>query len=218
MKERGIIMRDWEVRAIQEGRKTMKRFVVKWPLRSRFDGCKSRLYFERDIPEMNERLSTWTRHPLFQFCPFGQVGERLWVRETWAPHADMPGSAIYRCDRGGDYQDTVTPNFRWRPSIHMPRWACRLVLEIVSVRVERLQDITEEDAEKEGVEHNGATDGSWSDSDGWIDYVDLASGGEGFPATTARESFQSLWDSIYGNWNLNPYVWVVEFRKVEDNR
>lgn len=92
------------------------------------------------------------------------------------------------------------------------------MLEITAVRVERLQDITEEDAMKEGVERNAAADGSWSNSDGWIDYVDLAAGGEGFPATTARESFQSLWDSIYGSWNPNPYVWVVEFRKVEDNR
>jgi hypothetical protein len=214
VKPRPILFSGPMVRAILNGRKTQTRRVVKWPLRFRSDGTKRRIYSERDISEMNERLVTWTRHPLFQFCPFGQVGDRLWVRETWAPHADVPREAIYRCDRGGDYQDTVTDGFRWRPSIHMPRWASRITLEITGIRVERVQDITEEDAKKEGVE--SVKYGSvWF----WKAYGHnpIPGGGELVATRDAKRSFQTLWTSINGpgSWGLNPWVWVVEFRKVE---
>lgn len=135
-------------------------------------------------------------------CRYGQPGDRLWVRETWAvPHrydhlgpSNIPVLGVrthYAAteERGG---------LRWRPSIHMPRWASRITLEITAVRVERLQDISEADAKAEGAEP----------------YL--------HPVHPAREQlrhvdgFQALWESINGpdSWDLNPWVWVVEFKRV----
>lgn len=114
-------------------------------------------------------------------CPYGAPADELWVRETWAPHADAPGSHLYRADPGGDYQDTVTPNFRWRPSLLMPRAACRIFLTLTEVLVERLQDITEEDALSEGCPP-GATS-----AEGVTDYNGYKS---------ARAWYRALWNSI----------------------
>ncbi len=99
---------------------------------------------------------------------------------------------------------------RWRPSIHMPRWACRLVLPLVSVRVERVQDITEEDARAEGVE-------LISSGPGWECWMGYGPHGS---CKSARESFRSLWVSIYGeeSWDANPWVWVAEWKEIEVSR
>lgn len=136
-----------------------------------------------------------------QWCPYGRVGDRLWVRETWAASPflnryaprDLPRETlvVYRAD------DVVNrSHFVWRPSIHMPRWASRITLEIVKVRVEQVQDISESDSFCEGIPE-------WTS-----------------PKQTfnPRMRFAELWDSInakrgYG-WNVNPWVWVIEFRKV----
>lgn len=144
-------------------------------------------------------------------CPYGQPGDRLWVRETWRlwdgqSHVQgepldpdvLDGSLIgldaqflkslpreYRADSGDDGP--------WRPSIHMPRWAIRITLEITAVRVERLQDISEADAQAEGC----------------ID-VDYSTG------RTYRAAYRELWEQIngHGSWAANPWVWVVEFRRI----
>ncbi|PRD68742.1 hypothetical protein C6P61_09580 [Malikia spinosa] len=137
-------------------------------------------------------------------CPYGQPGDRLWVRETWAaPHSDdaRPPRSIH-CDwtqihyaateeRGG---------LMWRPSIHMPRWASRITLEITGVRVERLQDISADDVRSEGCPDKpieGAEQAS----------IDLL----------AKLWYHDLWESINGSdsWNANPWVWVLEFKRVE---
>ena len=125
-------------------------------------------------------------------CPYGQPGDRLWVREAWAvPHrydhlgpSNIPVVGVrahYAAteDRGG---------LRWRPSIHMCRWASRIALEIVSVRVERLQDISVEDCRAEGGAYTSPLD--------------------------VRAWYRALWESINGpgSWEANPWVWVVEFR------
>ncbi len=186
MKERPILFSGPMVRAIRDGRKTQTRRILK-PQGAVLTDEKARSFGIRPPQTRN--------HPVVP-CPYGQPGDRLWVRETWAPHADMPTrAAIYRCDRGGDYQDTTTPNFRWSPSIHMPRWASRITLEIVSVRVERLNDISAEDAELEGCNR-------FVDSSGSYD---------------ARVQFCELWESIHGHgsWDLNQWVWVVEFKEVK---
>jgi hypothetical protein len=155
----------------------------------------------------------------------------LWVRETWAMRADVdPDSerskAIhylkYRAD--GDDLDMEWHSYnKWRPSIHMPLWASRIILEITSVRVERLQDISVEEAEKEGLSRITKDDGrTWKwgipDRDGlpgtdntgwpWSDWdVD------------ARKAFARLWDQVYGKtehaWANSPWVWAVSFRRVE---
>jgi hypothetical protein len=99
---------------------------------------------------------------------------------------------------------------QWKPSIHMPRWASRITLEVVSVRVERLQDISEEDAMSESIE-------SWEErgvDDAQDYYRDYVTGGHVY---NAKDSFRSLWQSINGpgSWEANPWVWVVEFKRIE---
>jgi hypothetical protein len=116
-------------------------------------------------------------------CPYGRPGDRLWVRETWVPDPDNGKAALYRADippeREADAQwVAVQTGSNWKPSIHMPRWACRLVLEVTGVRVERLQEISEEDAVAEGVED------------------DVPPGFK--PEPTNRDLFRSLWESIHG--------------------
>ncbi len=143
--------------------------------------------------------------------PIGQVGDRLWVRETWtaAMHDPKgPADCLYRADDNRGVEDLAEA--KWTPSIHMPRWACRLVLPLVSVRVERVQDITEEDARAEGVELIS----SGPDWECWMGYGPHGS------CKSARESFRSLWVSIYGqeSWDANPWAWVAEWEDIEVSR
>jgi hypothetical protein len=194
------------VRAILEGRKTQTRRIVKpQPI--------GRLWNPPVEPPCLQDDSG-RFHP----CPYGQRGDRLWVREAWGLDAytgDLQFSIKYRA--GGDSyvterngSDEWVPIYqryidgcglddkwdRWRPSIHMPRWASRITLEVTGVRAERLQDISEDDAKAEGVEPLARQIGT--------DY---------------RGAFQNLWDSINKDrtpWDSNPWVWVVEFRRVEE--
>lgn len=143
-----------------------------------------------------------------QFCPFGQPGDRLWVRETWGQDEALCEGVQYRADWYQEAQDHAADHseWRWRPSIHMPRWACRIVLEIVSVRVERVQEISETDAISEGPERATL---------GYRDYAPRCGGHE---YAQASDSFRSLWDSVYASrslgWDSNPWVWVVEFKRL----
>lgn len=131
-------------------------------------------------------------------CPYGQVGDRLWVRETWQMHPSWNAFSPSRITNHNCVYYTATDGIieesKVRPSIHLPRWASRLTLEVVSIKVERLNDITEADAMAEGV----GTEGE-----------------EGF--ATHWKAFSTLWDSINGegSWDANPWVWVVEFKRLE---
>jgi hypothetical protein len=140
-----------------------------------------------------------------------QVGDILWVRETWS--RDESGEYVYRTNYGTTEDDSFPPSmFKWKPSIHMPRDAARIFLKVTNVRVERLQDITEEDAIAEGV--------SWLDeacysNNGWTPTLyDPDSGG----SPVFRDGFTALWDSINAkrgySWDTNPWVWVYEFEKI----
>jgi len=199
MRERPVLFNGAMVRAILAGQKTQTRRVVKghaldWLGKAQF------------TPE-------YVASPGNDLCTFGQPGDRLWVREThaifqthgqhradgerWGPWGGLPttlspmgGEIAYyregfdRCDPG-----------RWRPSIHMPRWACRLVLEITAVRVERLQQITADDCLAEGVSTR-------------------------FKVADAAEDlliqWRDLWTSTGGDWDSNPWVWVIEFNKINE--
>ncbi|HHT2831407.1 TPA: morphogenetic protein [Klebsiella aerogenes] len=204
MTERGMIFNGEMVRAILDSRKMQTRRIVKGT-----DGavkfCKEWdingeeifvVLGEKDHTGMNPVLGTIS-------CPFGGVGDRIWVRETWARYNIDQDShdMAYRATAPEDWPE----GGRWRPSIHMPRWASRILLEITDVRVERLREISQSDAEAEGVEK--LKKGFWKNyQPGWTEFQ-----------LTARGSFATLWKSIYGDesWYADPWVWVIEFKRVE---
>lgn len=159
-------------------------------------------------------------------CPYGKAGDRLWVREAWATSANAiaaeacgspMGSSfegpefVYCADaphRSDEWEAWRLRFARWRPSIHMPRLASRLTLEVTDVRVQRLQDITEEDARAEGVDGHAPIPGLVNGEPGTIHC---------FGPDAARKAFALLWDGINGKrapWASNPWVWAVSFRRV----
>ena len=199
--ERPILMSGAMVRAILAGRKTQTRRVVKLhpcvqlePLFPTVRGSKCEFH-DAKIGDPHNRT---TPHLIDEArCPYGEPGDRLWVKETFKEN-DPPSGYIYRAS-DSDYG--CTPKKPWKPSIFMPRNASRITLEIVSVRVERLQAISPEDARAEGC---GTEEIPWKagpelHENPWV-------------ATYAR-----LWESINGagSWDANPWVWVVEFKRVE---
>ncbi|HBP5766344.1 hypothetical protein CJU20_09960 [Pseudomonas aeruginosa] len=228
-RERPILFNDQMVRAILEGRKTVTRRVMKpQPMPSKSGGhnwpCKvhqSMLHVER---ELQNGEGCWCGLAEAA-CPYGQPGDRLWVREAWQGPLisdeeqaanqswwkDMtkfqnPGHCAYRAS--GDDNEYVDPDgyfhCKWKPSIHMPRWASRILLEITAVRVERLQDISEEQALAEGVRGEPC------------DHTRQACADIGCWGDTAKGAFGFLWESLNGegSWAANPWVWVVEFKRV----
>ncbi len=203
-KTRPILFNGSMVRAILAGKKTQTRRIMKpQPDHEleRLGECEDMLFGVRQ----NGKIGVWR-------SPFGNAGDRLWVRETWAvvPHVTDNGpkhrakgdgtGATWRADWDGN-----PSGFKWKPSIHMPRWASRITLEITDVGVERLNDISEADASAEGVER-----------------IDLGPthlhGMPVHPYTSYYwEAFKALWESINGkgSWEKNPWVWVVSFERVD---
>jgi hypothetical protein len=210
VKERGILFSAPMVRAILAGKKAQTRRLVK----------------ADDVPEgvewvFRESDGVWgpCRDELCRGaldlvaparrCPYGIVGDRLWVRETFA--LTNHGKPVYRADchdRDGHFWSSVAEDpddVRWRPAIHLPRSLSRITLDVTRVRIERLQDITEGDARAEGV-----------------DAVEVGiSTINGAPATGVifdpRLKFHALWNSINAErapWSSNPWVWVVDFKRV----
>jgi hypothetical protein len=213
MRERPILFSGPMVRALLNGTKTQTRRVVKftgpwevsdlgatggeWPMREDSDG------------------DWYDAH-----CPYGIPGDRLWVRETWGLWDTLPcqgpeGAQVFY--RATDDKRIDLRHQLWRPSIHMPRWASRLTLTITDVRVERLQKISEADAQAEGLV-------PWS-KDGKLTKYGVADPdgmpGSDYPGTcpwrewriSPVDAYQRLWESIngVGSWDANPWVWVVSF-------
>jgi hypothetical protein len=208
MKELPILFKGPMVRAIIEGRKTQTRRVVKPQPILLHGGSVVEWRLKKDaIERFAVDMASAVMVPFSRY----KVGMRLWVRETWAEEYNMgrwTGVYLYReCDEAIDIEHRTD----WRPSIHMPRWASRLSLEVTEVRCERLQDISEEDAIAEGVGHGFQMNG------GWPDYEHIKSGVCELSQDTAQMSFATLWDSINRKkypWDANPWVWVITFRKV----
>jgi hypothetical protein len=230
IKERPILFSAPMVRAILEGRKTVTRRATKVQPRIDASGnfCVGNSNYGQD-----GYGKPVTKHFVNSCCPYGKRGDRLWVRETFAllgnedgccidwqdnlVKGDERGAArIYRAScPPGDYglnqipakaewkPDTEAMEYdgAWRPSIHMPRWASRILLEITDVRVERLQDITYEQAAAEGVHRGPLREWCASDEGGACHKYPV-------PA------FRDLWQSVGGSWDANPWVWVVEFKRV----
>ena len=198
-KERPILFSGHMVRAILNGQKTVTRREIKPSMRS----ADSNFELHQQEDESWRPMHTFdescmdakgTEHPIA--CPYGQPGDRLWVREAWAQInvAQAPGEnwVVYReCDNRTDYGGP------WKPSIHMRRRDSRILLEVTDVRVELLQDISEEQAEAEGVGF-------------------LRNAPDADETLTAAQLFECLWSSINGDesWIGNPWVWVVEFKRV----
>lgn len=223
MKERPILFSGPMVRAIREGRKTQTRRVVK-PQPTHFNpvGVPRRV-----VPQggPSKVIS----------CPYGQPGDRLAVRETfyawgrWETRfsqkkgsdewhfVDMTlecGKAYAYAEDGaphdfkkGNHRSSVTPAWWKRPAIFMPRWACRILLEIVSERVERLCDCSEDDAKAEG---------AWGPDSTIVEKVAQHFGCDALSVHPSL-AFRMLWESINGagSWEANPWVWCVEFKLVE---
>ena len=230
MKERGMIFNSEMVRAILDGRKTQTRRIMKVQPESNqlgllliTDSTKHSDIGKYHWAESNA-TGNHVRSKLFS-CPFGAVGDRIWVRETWGvvSHAfsddglmidwvpDRPATAIHEMPFGNGYYSgyaiyAADGDFTWgdddgyedgrscwKPSIHMPRAASRILLEITNVRVERLRSMSQDDARAEGV---------------------IAASGP----MEAGLAFRELWDSIYGeeSWKANPWVWVIKFKRIEE--
>jgi len=209
MKERPILFNAEMVKAILSGRKTQTRRMIKFPLRDVNMGCEL----------AGNELAGEVKAGDYSNCPLGKPGDQLWVRETWSDvnNAGCP-SVAYRADGevrdlGEEDGEEADPNLekywfatwypdlingtegRWRPSIHMPRWASRINLLITGVRVERLNSITNDDAKAEGYPAEREIDGGSTDPWLW---------------------FRDLWDGIYpdNTFKVNPWVWVIEFERV----
>jgi hypothetical protein len=206
MKERPILFSAPMVQAILEGRKSQTRRVM---------NPQPTAHFTTDIDywTSGKYSGELGKEPLTS--PYGQPGDRLWVRETWAYFGGE--EYFYQKDRlatfyratweseraqhfpraGLDY----VPGDRWRPSIHMPRWASRITLELTKVRVERVNEISEADVRAEGIQVVG-----------YGDYPDQFSG---------KHLYQELWDKFNGEreggkyaWAANPWVYVLEFKRL----
>jgi hypothetical protein len=210
MRERPILFSAPMVRAILAGTKTQTRRALKQAVGPSLSvdmqeetGIAELSWLYGDGPghEVHERIQ-------FVPCPYGKPGYRLWVRETWLHHSDKPGDYCYRATHeDADFFGQMHGG--WKPSIHMPRAASRLSLEITGVRVERLQDISEADAIAEGIERTVT-------GDGWRRYCDPRQELAGTaPCSSAIESFRTLWEYINGpgSWDANSWAWVVEFRR-----
>lgn len=226
MKERPILFSAPMVRALLDGSKTQTRRAVK-PQPPSIEQVKAKAGIDYDWiaprkPEQPWRVAgpVWAVRDLMGQkphlrCPYGQPGDRLWVRESWSPDPpDVDGwgyTAWAGCREGqiaGVPERFRHPRFcnyaadwlhgpiRWTPSIHMPRWASRITLEVTAVRVERLQDISEADVIAEGA--------SWAAC--------------GAPQEGShRADFARLWESINGpdSWTANPWVWAISFKRLE---
>ncbi|MFW4927893.1 hypothetical protein ACOAO8_21415 [Pseudomonas aeruginosa] len=204
-RERPILFNDQMVRAILEGRKTVTRRVVKPQPDFLGSMVDPNTPFKTLDAGLHARIT----------CPYGEPGDRLWVREAWAADAQVDAIAPSDLSQGepiwypADLSVRQTgcsmiSKGRVRPSIHMPRWACRILLEITAVRVERLQDISEEQALAEGVRGEPC------------DHARQACADIGCWGDTAKGAFGFLWESLNGegSWAANPWVWVVEFKRV----
>jgi hypothetical protein len=211
MRERPILFSAAMVRALLDGSKTQTRRAI--VNRSRVH---PELVYVRESdgsvggwwPYLSDDGESFVcdgmEHPVD--CPYGKPGDLLWVRETWAQNQNqlsdtrMDCSYVYRADGEERAQDNGT-DLPWRPSIHMPRWASRIDLKVTGVRVERLQGISASDALQEGLEECHDLPYRWD-----------------HPVCfeTAQRLYSELWEQINGagTWAANPWVWVVEFRRV----
>jgi hypothetical protein len=225
------------VRAILDGRKTVTRRALNAQ-------ALTNIGYGVQLGECHELPSEGQLHPnsigyYNDFCPFGQIGDRLYVRETCfindyreaaVPEGERADCEIhYRADGVPDFEGEEEL-IRWRPSIHMPRWASRILLEITDVRVERLQDISDEQAQAEGCFFTDYGRKCGHSGKGWTEVGDCPAPKDHHPqrdgwmwdSTSSHEqclgaprwAFANLWNATGGDWDANPWVWCVSFRRL----
>lgn len=214
--ERGMMFSPQGVRAILDGRKTQTRRVMRpqpIEVESLFLGSRIRVL---EVKRKGGQVRRASRRAIAMECPHGSVGGLLWVREAWYPafrRTETNAGVIYLAD-GRDFQSPGDRKYhgwgretvKWGNPMFMPRWASRLVLEITEVRVERVQEITDEGCEAEGVRPSMDGDASdWRDDEnGW------------------HRTFRQAWDALNAGrgfgWDVNPWVWAITFRRVEAER
>ncbi|EII3125380.1 hypothetical protein [Vibrio parahaemolyticus] len=187
------------VKAILDGRKTVTRRPAKTSYERGMNGPV--------IRGKDGTVSVLSFAPVAGLCPFGNVGDLIYVRETWRSFnaSDECGCSEYPCNCPQDgtplyFASHDDGESKWKPSIHMPRHVSRLTLKVTGVGIQRVRDITEEQAKVEGV------------APAFIDQFDNCP-----VKPTYKNGFVKIWDSIYGNWEKNPYVWVVQFEVVHKN-
>ena len=187
MKETGLMFKAPLVRAILEGRKTQTRRVAK-PVKHPDLG---NLYTPGALLRGHE-----PQHVINRACPYGQPGDRIYVRETFSQHPEW-GQLAFRAD-GEEFEDADGWLWepKWQTSSHMPKDIARIWLEITGVRVERLQDISEADALAEGARFELAS----------IDSVRIGA------TASFLSGFRNIWESTGGDWDANPWVWVIDFK------
>jgi hypothetical protein len=228
MKERPILMNRAMVRATLDGSKTQTRRLVK---AKPSDECPKEMWPHalNDIVEWREQNGRWFglmgwRSLAYADCPCGQPGDRLYVRESFFHEQAeylleasntvplIPATTVYRADMSAETlafekRVGVPRDMRWTPSIHMPRELSRILLEVTSVRIERVQAITEADAIAEGVEQDTEP----------CDHIRQSCEDIGCLGKTHKASFCNLWCDLNDipSWTNNPWVWVVEFQRIE---
>jgi hypothetical protein len=252
MKERPILFSAAMVRAILDGRKTQTRRVAKFVPREagldlNFSGLEAGFYCT-DVPSSGYVLRSrggssgcWNDRTYPLHCPYGKPGDRLWVRETWSPTEDIDGRKLITYRAGGtrlvgaDGKSIHHGEHRcaalvlhWRPSIHMPRWASRILLEVTEVRVQRLQEISNEDAAAEGVISCTVPEsGCQCNRDAFRclwDSINAKRGPKHIRRREARGKPTDRWEAKAAAavsrrsyaWAANPWVWAVTFKKVTE--
>ena len=206
MKETGLMFKAPLVRAILEGRKTQTRRIVKGV---GHDNC---IQVRQPGKTKARVFSHVMDAPKLGLCPMGKPGDRIYVRETWAngTHAlaaerEEDGPFVYAAD--GDLAVQGRLGERWKPAIHMPKYAARIWLEITGVRVERLQDMSKADAVRDGGLHQLPATGRYVVNQG-DQYFGMAT-------HDPLELFREIWESTGGDWDANPWVWVIDFKPIK---
>lgn len=219
MKEKPIIFSAPMVRAILEGRKTQTRRIV-WSKRTDYAEIT-----ENEAGELWPWRETEDGEDFWYPCPYGQPGNRIWVKESFSPiypqdttyNGGQPIEYDYAATYkdGGRLGDSIGIKKAWKSSRYMPRRASRITLEITAVRVERLQNISGVDAIAEGIDRIGGAASCCP----WRNYRIGETGEMSLHCSTPRRSYMTLWEQINGSgsWDKNPWVWVIEFRKVEND-
>lgn len=226
MKEYPIIFSSAMIRAILNGSKTQtRRIILPWPdawIRGSDGTFKVPMKKTNKKPGANRAIWQEDDGTCYETmkCPYGQEGDRLWVRESWAQQ--LSGKFIYKADYPDGFAADQTATGAWKPSIHMPRSVCRILLQVEEIRAERLMDITEEDAMAEGVQKLFSDqDINFPNYKAELDLKPMPYKNYLWPkfaafssCTTAKQSFHTLWRAIHGPDPVyeNPWVRAITFK------